>query len=150
MSATFNRRAVLASAPAVLASAAIAAPAPAGAVAAPAGVSPKLLELINAHRAAFEKEEDACNPQDTVWCERNGVPHTQEAVDHWRAAMYASDRALMAVVHYRCRSGADRYMKGEYLLQRVGRFGSATLGLDEDFGLMALLRAMREEGRTSN
>ncbi|WP_187969238.1 hypothetical protein [Aquibium microcysteis] len=150
MSATINRRAVLASAPAVLASAAIAVPGPANAVAAPAGVSPKLRELINAHKAASENEDAAVNAQDEVWCSENGVPFTDDAVNHYLDAMHAADRALMAVVHYRCRSGADRYMKGEYLLQRVGRYGSGTLGLDEDFGLTALLRSMREEGRASN
>lgn len=127
--------------------AALAATTAAPANAAPAGVSPRLLELIAAHKAAWAAEDDAVNAQDQVWCEQNGVPHTQEAVDIWRDAMHASDRALRAVIHFRCRTGADRYMKADYLFQRVGRFGSATLGCDEDFGLMALLRSMREEGR---
>ncbi len=110
-------------------------------------VSPKLSALIAAHEAAWAAEDDAVNEQDAVWCEQNGVPCTQEAVDRWHDAVHASDRALRAVIHFRCKTGADRRVKAEYLMQRVGKFGTGTLGLDEDWGMLALLRSIREEGR---
>lgn len=113
----------------------------------PRAVSESLLRLIQSHREASEEEVASINPNDEVWCKQNGVPHTQEADDRYHAAVDAADRALRRIVHFRCHTAADRACKAEYLMERVGGWGTGTLGIDEDYGLYALLRAMREEAR---
>lgn len=111
-------------------------------------VSQKLADLIAAQKAAEAREDAACDRLTEL--EEAGEQRTKDADDEWHNAVNASDDALRRILHYRCRTDADRVRKAEFLMARIDDgWDIGALGRDEVFGLYALLRAMREEGRAA-